>query len=96
MRHMSTSNATVVPPAAGRRLPFDGPRVRWYRQRAGLTAPQLLARIRAQPFELSLSGLTMIERGTRHPRPDTARAIALALGLSVDHFDPACTPEVTR
>lgn len=91
---MSTSNAPAAAPTADRHMPFHGPRVRALRMAAGLTAPQLLARIRAQPFDLSLSGLTSIERGRTRPRPDTAKAIALALGLDLAQFKPHI-PEVS-
>lgn len=90
---VSTSTAPVAAAPADRHMSFEGPRVRAFRKSAGLSAPQLLALIHAQPYALTLSGLTSIERGRTRPRPGTAKAIAAALGLDLDKFDPARTPE---
>lgn len=66
----------------------DGRLMRAARLRLGLSAPRLLERIKQAGHQLTLSGLTRIERGGR-TQVATANAIAAALGLPVEAFAPA-------
>jgi len=60
-------------------------KVRTEREARGLSATALHRQIRNRGYDLSLAGLTRIERGGG-PSPETAQAIADTLGVPLSRF----------
>lgn len=64
-----------------RTLPYDGPKIKRLRERAGLTLVELGAQVRRHP-----ESLRHIERGTKNASVVTLGRIANALGVPLEEI----------